>query len=1309
MNQSLPYTPEIKEIIMKTLLNGDNQGGGIFSKIRNKVLQDKETSVKQEKSEEDLVSFKKIKIENVSSFDAAFEDEESQAKGSVSDGTFNKGFLKEDLIIAGNLRGLRRSTESSSSSEAEAEAISEESETSGGSQVISSKEKTGEATGCEELTFSEVPEEFSSLEEGVIKPSGLPYSFSAPDDASSQESCNEDQVDPVDAFIKRFKNDISRSSGADESSTDEEARFTHKKIYIKNLCYLICNVRGFTSKKISLVNILMSSDIDIIIITETHMYLDNYPEINGYKVIYRNRNKVNSKGGIAIAVKDELAQHTVKLCEGKDLNEFLLIKLQCFEPELVCGVYYGNQEATAKAGVINQHLVELFSAMHEQKERGFDVLVGGDFNVHVGLGVKGNEPTVSKGGELLIELCKDLGFEIANNRMDGNTHTHFDVSSKTSRVLDLVITNKGNDHVELKVDTEKEMTPYTIKLNKGIYTRNYTDHLSIIGELKVVHSKSREKIRTWRLSKPGGKAEYQRITNELAIEAVELIIYSENCAIMAEKISALIQKAKMLAFGMRTLTHKRFERETDERLQMKRIKDLQEAKENLDRMGKRLNEQVFLTRKKVCREEEGVVEALNHYKTGERLEDADEIFESVLEYNKEVLSKNECKDDISRVKRELKIAAVEEMEKVEDEWSEESITWEDYRKVVAKVHEVNKTCYRDFTWAGAEWQAAMYMFFKRIYDEEDIPESFLQTKLKKLYKRKGSKTSMASYRFIHLKEWASKMMEKLAMEKCNDVIKRAMPDMQIGGTEECQVEEHISALMTMARIQCRNNGGLIIQLVDCQKCFDKILLSDTLYAAGEAGLRGKRMRVMHKLHENTEISIIGDKSGRSATITNSTGQGTNWAPASCSLAMGTAIKNEADKFHDTKIMLGDLRIDPLMYVDDVERMTTTAQGAREGGEIFTKALNELGLEAHPGKSAQIIMGSKKYRDNIRKDLENEPVMIQGFKLIESEEETYLGIQLSAKGPRDSVTKSIRKRIQAAIVKEVQLSKILEDEMLDKVGWIEAVKTLFNSIIISTLSYGSKSYVFMTKGQIAELESAHKDILYRMLKISKYAHYAAVLMELNMIRFYHIINQLKIGYVNTIMTVKKRGYCYEIWKREEMLYPGTGAIAEVKQLCEMYNLGDATEVFLEKEHIKERIVHFGRTEIWKETLTNSRIPYNDNHMRSVKTYMRLPKYESRLYFAFKIGELQFKDYRKGEFKRRFGNTTCFADGCSGPDNLDHVRQCSGYESNFYKTDQEYNDWSRKEFISYLKKIDAERAKKYYLPVLFRNTLAEDAKK
>ena len=148
--------------------------------------------------------------------------------------------------------------------------------------------------------------------------------------------------------------------------------------------------------------------------------------------------------------------------------------------------------------------------------------------------------------------------------------------------------------------------------------------------------------------------------------------------------------------------------------------------------------------------------------------------------------------------------------------------------------------------------------------------------------------------------------------------------------------------------------------------------------------------------------------------------------------------------------------------------------------------------------------------------------------------------------------------------------------------------------------------------------------------------------------------------------------------------------------------DVTEVKVDKDLIKDRVWRYGREEVWRESLSNNRVPFNGNHMKKTRLYMRLPKYDSRLFFAYRIGELQFKEYRRGEFRKRFGNTKCFADGCSQPDTLKHAVTCDGYNQTFQEQKLEHvmNPDIQIEFIDYLKKLDWERARKYGLPILYR---------
>ena len=140
--------------------------------------------------------------------------------------------------------------------------------------------------------------------------------------------------------------------------------------------------------------------------------------------------------------------------------------------------------------------------MDRHRDIGRNVLVAGDFNVHVGNRIVGNDEKVSKGGKHLVDLCDELEFEFVNNKVVGPSHTHYDVTSKTSRVLDLVLTNNISSHSSIKVDNELDMTPYRIKTINRVQERKYTDHLSIYGEIKVNRKKSKKKnkIKTWKMN-----------------------------------------------------------------------------------------------------------------------------------------------------------------------------------------------------------------------------------------------------------------------------------------------------------------------------------------------------------------------------------------------------------------------------------------------------------------------------------------------------------------------------------------------------------------------------------------------------------------------------------------------------------------------------------------------------------------------------------------------------------------------------------------------------------------------------------------
>ena len=90
-------------------------------------------------------------------------------------------------------------------------------------------------------------------------------------------------------------------------------------------------------------------------------------------------------------------------------------------------------------------------------------------------------------------------------------------------------------------------------------------------------------------------------------------------------------------------------------------------------------------------------------------------------------------------------------------------------------------------------------------------------------------------------------------------------------------------------------------------------------------------------------------------------------------------------------------------------------------------------------------------------------------------------------------------------------------------------------------------------------------------------------------------------------------------------------------------------------------------------------------------------------AFKTGELNLKDYKKWEMRRKFGDTDCFM-GCDAKDDLDHVMQCNGYET---KPKNYYLDGTDKKMAEYLRALDAERWRKFEMGLVYRRNRVNSA--
>lgn len=1095
----------------------------------------------------------------------------------------------------------------------------------------------------------------------------------------------------------------------EEMSLGDSVKRVESSVKINNNCrtvrFLHTNMRGFASKSEILRKIMINNQCDIAFINETHCNDDKPPRIKGYNVYYRNR-VAKRMGGVAIAVHENIDHGAVRIEAGEGDNEFLAVKIETFNPPLVAIAMYGQQENQHSEEVIRAHIAEVVERAKFYSNEGCTVVWAGDINVKVGCeksGLSNNEPTVSKGGKFLLEALDDTALEICNDLYAGIGHTHIDATAGTSRVLDLIMSNEKDNITELVVDEKQDFTPYRVKVSRDKatlgerrYHRTYSDHRSVKFTMKLSVRdgvKKANKMTNWRFGRPGGREDYYQKTGDIADDIIGLVnpLAESDINKVMEVIERMLIQTKDDAYGRSTITKKKKERIEDEEVWSKRVEMLMSHLEGLE--GEKLTDKIYKTVRKIGSEgRTSQVTAVKDPDTGKTLQTRDEVFQRVLDYNVGILSKTEATGEwkeIADVKREM----TEEMKRIETEEDRHPFSLDEFIAVVEKVARDKKAVYNDFMWAHPKFKLAILLLFNRIYIREEVPEVFNDTMLMPLFKGKGSRAELTNHRFLHLKGWAPKLFEKLLMQRVERKIHRATPDLQQGGQPEGSTVDHLLTVVTLLNIRARKKEVTVLTLMDIVKCFDQVKLEDILYEFTQAGIKGKDLRMIEKINQNTRISIQGDvDKERSAIIQNSVGQGTTGAVQGSALVIATTAEKNFKK-SDHNIVEGEVEVLPTGFVDDLGTMRGSAEGVRDAGLLLTKTVDELSLRAHPGKTVNLIFGPKKKKEKIRAELKEEPMTIQGAQIKEVGEDAYLGMVFHSGGVKESVDRSIEVRRAKALVKTRQAKQILKDHRIQSVGWLDAARALYQGTILPTLTYSAIAWVNMNKKQVARLESTQKECIYTLLELLPSAKYTAVLLEFGLPRIEHFVNQLKINYLSKLLYGKPGSIVARLVMEEDVQHPGQGIVGEVRRLCQLYRLTDGTQTLLDHDRVKDVVTRTAMIELWEDVRKSSKIPLRREYQKQRKEYFKAPKMPAKATFMMNVGELNFKTNRRKESIKKFGNIECPVESCLSPDSLVHAAyECLGYKTRFP------DGVTEGEIGQYLLQLHAERVQRWSLPLL-----------
>ena len=434
----------------------------------------------------------------------------------------------------------------------------------------------------------------------------------------------------------------------------------------------------------------------------------------------------------------------------------------------------------------------------------------------------------------------------------------------------------------------------------------------------------------------------------------------------------------------------------------------------------------------------------------------------------------------------------------------------------------------------------------RIHDTEEIPESWLEGHIKRLYKGKGKKGKCSNERGITLASNIGKVYERILNERIKEKVN--ITEAQGGGITGNATVDHLVVLKeAMREIKSRGKTAYIVFL-DVQKAYDKAWLDAILHTMYKNGVNGKNLEMMRKMNTNLTAKIQ-TKYGltRRIKIKDSIRQGGVLSVIEYAALMDEITKEMRRKDQGLKMNNGEV-LEDLLWMDDVALIHDNIKSMQKmlDTTLHVSLINhvEFGIpkckviRSGPGPKTQLEMNGKILEE------------VTAYK--------YLGDMVNSKGNlKDQITE-IKKKIHAA-TQEI-LSETGNKEF--KGMKMKAIWLLVETVIVPIITYGSEAWN-ATKQEMTQIEAVFNKCIKTLLCLPETTPTAIILAETGFLPIELIINKKKLLHAQRVMTKKKEGLINKIIKGDSIWRK------EIRKIQEEYDIHDE-DLTGKKNAIKTKI-------------------------------------------------------------------------------------------------------------------------------------------
>ncbi|KAK3525604.1 hypothetical protein QTP70_000427 [Hemibagrus guttatus] len=703
------------------------------------------------------------------------------------------------------------------------------------------------------------------------------------------------------------------------------------------------NVGTMTGKGRELADMMERRKVDILCVQETRWKGSKARSIGaGFKLFYYG---VDSKrNGVGVVLKEELVRNVLEVKRVSDRVMSLKLEIEGVMLNVVSG--YAPQ-----VGCELDEKERFWSELDEVMESiptGERVVIGADFNGHVGEGNTGDEEVMGKfgvkernlEGQMVVDYAKRMDMAVVNTYFQKREEHRVTYKSGGRRTqVDYILCRRGN---------LKEISDCKVVVGESVARQ----HRMVVCRMTLMvckkkRSETEKKTKWWKLKKEECCEEFrQKLRQALGGQ----VVLPDDWETTAEVIRETGRKVLGVSSGRRKEDKETWwwNEEVQDSIQRKR---LAKKKWDMDRTEENRQEYKELQRR-VKREvskakQKAYDELYTRLDTREGEKDLYRLARQRDRDGKNVQQVRVIKDRDGRVltsEESVQRRWKEYFEELMNEENEREKRVEGVNSVEQKVDKIRKDEVRKAlkrmksgkavgpddipveVWkclgeAAVEFLASL---FNRVLESERMPEEWRRSVLVPIFKNKGDVQSCSNYRGIKLMSHTMKM--KILMEKYRD------------GQRE---------------LHC--------VFVDLEKAYDRVPSEELWYCMRKSGVAEKYVRVVQDMYERSR-TVVSD------------------GPVVRGGQTGVSLDNE--------------------FADDIVICSESREQVEENLERWRFALERRGMKVSRSKTEYMSVNEREGSGTVR---------LQGEEVKKVQEFKYLGSTVQSNG---ECGKEVKKRVQA---------------------------------------------------------------------------------------------------------------------------------------------------------------------------------------------------------------------------------------------------------------------------------------------------------